>query len=164
MPKPKTVDMRRQARMAALQALFASDIKRAGAEKTGTEDSGDASCLDWLAQEDQLSQEAVEFAGWLLDGVGGKQASLDEVTQRYAPAWPVAQLALVDRNILRIALFELLHNPATPRKTAINEAVELAKVFGSESSARFINGVLGSVMSGLEMGELAAENPAPEGR
>ena len=147
-----------------LQALFASDIKSAGPENVDTEETSEASCLDWLAEENQLPAEAVEFAGWLLDGIGEKQASLDEVTQRYAPAWPVAQLALVDRNILRIALFELLHNHATPRKTAINEAVELAKVFGSESSARFINGVLGSVMSGLEMGELAAENPAPEGR
>ena len=159
MPNPKTVDLRRQARMAVLQALFALDIKN-----PKTENLNETSCLDWLAEEDQLPQEAVEFAGWLLDGVSGRQVALDDVTQRYAPAWPVAQLALVDRNILRIALFELLHNPATPRKTAINEAVELAKVFGSESSARFINGVLGSVMSGLEMGELAAENPAPEGR
>ena len=159
MAKPKTVDLRRQARMAALQILFASDIKN-----TGTGATGEASCLDWLTEEDELPQEAVEFASWLLDEIAEKQAALDDVTQRYAPAWPVAQLALVDRNILRIALFELLHCPATPRKTAINEAVELAKVFGSESSARFINGVLGSVMSGLEMGELAAENPAPEGR
>ena len=159
MPKPKTVDSRRQARIAALQSLFASDIKN-----TSTGDTGEDSCLKWLAEEDDLRPEVVEFARALLIGIAGKQAALDEVTQRYAPAWPVAQLALVDRNILRIALFELLHNPATPRKTAINEAVELAKVFGSESSARFINGVLGSVMSGLEMGELAAENPAPEGR
>lgn len=159
MPKSKTIDLRRQARMAVLQSLFASDIKT-----TKTRKSDDTSCLDWLANEDDLPQEAIELASWLFDGIVGKQAALDEVTQRYAPAWPVAQLALVDRNILRIALFELLHNPATPRKTAINEAVELAKVFGSESSARFVNGVLGSVMSGLEMGELAAEYPAPEGR
>lgn len=159
MPKPKTVDSRRQARIAVLQSLFASDIKN-----TSAGDTSEDSCLKWLAEEDALPPEVVEFASSLLIGIAGKQAALDEVTQRYAPAWPVAQLALVDRNILRIALFELLHNPATPRKTAINEAVELAKVFGSESSARFINGVLGSVMSGLEMGELAAENPAPEGR
>ena len=65
-------------------------------------------------------------------------------------------MALVDRNILRIALYELLYTPDIPNKTAINEAVELAKAFGSESSARFINGVLGSVMTGIEMGELAA--------
>ena len=83
---------------------------------------------------------------------------------RYAPAWPVSQLSVIDRNILRIALFELIYTPGTPRKTAINEAVELAKIFGSESSVRFINGVLGSAMSGLESGEIAAIEPVPEGR
>ena len=128
--------------MAVLQSLFALDIKNADQD----------SCLEWLVEEEYLPEDAVDFANRLFNGITARRAALDEVTQRYAPAWPVTQLALVDRNILRIALFELLHNPDTPRKTAINEAVELAKVFGSESSARFINGVLGSVMSGLEMG------------
>ena len=137
-----------------LQSLFALDIKN----------SDEDSCLEWLAEEDNLPEDAAEFANRLFNGIAPRRSALDEVTQRYAPAWPVTQLALVDRNILRIALFELLHNPDTPRKTAINEAVELAKIFGSESSARFINGVLGSVMSGLEMGELTADNPAPKGR
>tara|TARA_B100000315_G_scaffold205057_1_gene198662 strand:+ start:28 stop:297 length:270 start_codon:yes stop_codon:yes gene_type:complete len=89
---------------------------------------------------------------------------LDNVIERYAPAWPVDQLSLVDRNILRIALFELLFTPQIPRKTAINEAVELANVFGSESSSRFVNGVLGSVMAGLETGGLAPNDTATEGR
>jgi N utilization substance protein B len=139
--------------MAALQSLFAADIK----------DNLEESCLDWLTEEDSLSDETVILAERLFQGVAGNRPSLDEITHRYAPAWPVDQLALVDRNILRIALFELLHNTDTPEKTAINEAVELAKAFGSESSARFVNGVLGSVMSGLEMGELAPRSPAPEG-
>ena len=139
--------------MAALQSLFAADIK----------DNLDESCLDWLTEEDSLSDETAMFAEMLFRGVSGNRPSLDDITQRYAPAWPVDQLALVDRNILRIALFELLHNPDTPKKTAINEAVELAKTFGSESSARFVNGVLGSVMAGLETGELVTRNPAPEG-
>ncbi len=153
MPELKTADPRRQARMAVLQSLFALDIK----------DVDGHSCLDWLAQENSLPEKAADFANLLLDGVCGRRPSLDEVTQRYAPAWPVSQLASVDRNILRIALFELLHNPETPRKTAINEAVELAKTFGSDSSAKFVNGVLGSVMSGLETGELTADGAAPEG-
>ena len=89
---------------------------------------------------------------------------MDNVITRYAPAWPVSQLSVIDRNILRIALFELIYTPGTPRKTAINEAVELAKIFGSESSARFVNGVLGSAMSGLESGEIATIEPVPEGR
>ena len=154
MSKAKKVDLRRQARIAALQSLFAADIRN-GEEQ---------SFLVWLAEEDGLPEEAVNIANWLFDGVVQQRAALDDVTQLYAPARPVEQLASVDRNILRIALFELLYNPDTPRKTAINEAVELAKMFGSGNSAKFVNGVLGSVMSGLEAGELATGNTALEGR
>ena len=154
MAKVKSTDLRRKARMAALQCLFAADLKG---------DRGEAS-LRWLAGEDSLQAAAVDFAETLCRGVGDTRLDLDSVIQRYAPAWPVQQLPLIDRNILRIALFEMLYTPNVPRKTAINEAVELAKVFGSDSSARFVNGVLGSVMTGLEMGELAPGNATPEGR
>jgi N utilization substance protein B len=82
---------------------------------------------------------------------------LDTVIHKYAPAWPVDQLSVVDRNVIRIALFELLFRKDTPRKAAVNEAVELAKVFGSESSARFVNGVLGSIILDLDSGELVAD-------
>ena len=101
----------------------------------------------------------MEFADRLHHGVNEHRQGLDGLIGRFAPAWPVTQLPIVDRNILRIAIFELLHNPATPPKAAIDEAVELAKVFGSDSSARFVNGVLGSVMSSLESGDLAAPPP-----
>jgi len=140
--------------MAALQSLFAADVTSA----SGTDS------LEWLAIEDSLDPTAVSFAEGLLRGVTDNRPELDVVIQRYAPAWPVDQLPLVDRNILRIALFELLYTPKVPRKTAINEAVELAKAFGSESSARFINGVLGSAMAGLETGEIGAAKSSPEGR
>ena len=154
MPEVKPKDLRRKARMAALQSLFAEDVKGNHAEAS----------LEWLAGEDLLHVETVKFALSLVRGVEDSRSDLDNVIQHYAPAWPVAQLSLVDRNILRIALFELLNTPKVPRKTAVNEAVELAKVFGSDSSARFINGVLGSVMNGLEQGGIAPGNPAPEGR
>ena len=154
MPKVKDRELRRKARAAALQSLYASDI-------TGA--PGDAS-LEWLADEDSLQPESVGFAQGLAQGVTKSRPELDELIQRYAPAWPVDQLSSVDRNILRIALFELLHTPAVPRKTAINEAVELAKIFGSESSPRFINGVLGSVMAGLEMGDVSTSRSGAEGR
>ena len=140
--------------MVALQCLFATDIK-------GTWDD---SSLEWLLGEEPVPAAAAEFARSLLRGVIEHCPELDNLIQSYAPAWPVMQLSLVDRNILRIALFELLHNPITPRKTAVNEAVELAKMFGSESSARFVNGVLGSVMAGPELAELAAGGPTLEGR
>jgi N utilization substance protein B len=154
MAKVNTTDPRRKARMAALQSLFAADV---------TSNRGGVS-LDWLASEDALGSTAVGFAEVLVRGVTDSRPELDTIIRRYAPAWPVDQLPFVDRNILRIALFELLHTPKVPRKTAINEAVELAKVFGSESSTRFVNGVLGSVMAGLDTGEISAEETAAEGR
>ena len=154
MPEVKPKDLRRKARMAALQSLFAADVKGEGAEAS----------LNWLADEDLLQAATVKFASSLVRGVTKSRPDLDSVIQRYAPAWPVVQLSLVDRNILRIALFELLHTPNVPRKTAVNEAVELAKVFGSDSSARFINGVLGSVMAELDQEEIAPGDTGPEGR
>ena len=150
----KSTDHRRKARTVALQSLFASDIR----------DNRTEPSFEWLDEEEEVAQQALEFATTLLRGVFDARPDLDSLIGRYAPAWPVSQLSLIDRNILRIALYELLHNPGTPRKTAVNEAVELAKVFGSESSARFINGVLGSVMADLESGEVTTTGPVPEGR
>ena len=112
--------------------------------------------LRWLAGEDRLPEPVLEFARRITEGVTGRRPELDEMIQRYAPAWPVSQLAGVDRNALRIALYELLHSPDTPRRTAVNEAVDLAKEFGSESSGRFVNGVLGSVMAELDSVGLAS--------
>ena len=120
--------------------------------------------LEWLDEGEDLPRNSIPFAQELLGGVSKSRLGLDNVITRYAPAWPVSQLSVIDRNILRIALFELIYTPGTPRKTTINEAVELAKIFGSESSARFINGVLGSAMSGLESGEIATIESVPEGR
>lgn len=148
----KPVDHRRTARTVALQSLFAADIR----------DIRTTPSFDWLDEE--IAPNALDFANELILGVFGHCADLDGLIGRFAPAWPVSQLSLIDRNILRIALYELMHHSATPRKTAINEAVELAKVFGSDSSARFVNGVLGSVMADLESGELTTTVPMPEGR
>lgn len=140
--------------MVALQALYAFDIR-------GTLEEAP---LDWLTEEDPLPARARLFCQSLLEGVRSLQPELDTVIQRYAPAWPVGLLSIVDRNILRIALFELTCQVDTPPKTAVNESVELAKTFGSESSARFVNGVLGTVMTALESGELAPVQPVSEGR
>ena len=139
--------------MAALQSLFAADVRGIWIDPP----------LEWLDEEEDLPAGAEGFAQKLLTGVSKSRLGLDNVITRYAPAWPVSQLSVIDRNILRIALFELIYTPETPRKTAINEAVELAKLFGSGSSARFVNGVLGSAMSGLESGEITPVEPVPEG-
>lgn len=140
--------------MAALQSLFSADVRGAWNDPP----------FQWLDEDEVLPVSIQEFAQKLLTGVSKSRSGLDNVITRYAPAWPVSQLSVIDRNILRIALFELIYTPETPRKTAINEAVELAKVFGSGSSARFVNGVLGSAMSGLESGEIAPIETVPEGR
>ena len=154
MVRVKYTDQRRRSRTAALQSLFAADVRGIWNDPQ----------LEWLDDDEALPDSTIDFAQKLLSGVSKNRSGLDNVITRYAPAWPVSQLSVIDRNILRIALFELIYTPGTPRKTAINEAVELAKIFGSESSARFVNGVLGSAMSGLESGEIAAIEPVPEGR
>ena len=146
MPRVKSTDMRRRGRVAALQCLFASDFGGAARGES----------LDWLAEEDQLPARVLEFARQILQGVTDHRPDLDDLIQRYAPTWPVSQISPLDRNALRIAIFELLHSPETPPKTAVNEAVDLAKEFGSESSARFVNGVLGSVMAEMESARSAS--------
>ena len=149
-PARKEMDPRRTARTVALQSLFAADITgaREGRARRTAPD------YEWMDEE--FDRTIMELAGRLHQGVCEHWPGLDSLIGRYAPAWPVPQLPIVDRNILRIAIFELLHNPATPRKTAVDEAVEMAKAFGSDSSARFVNGVLGSIMAGLESGEIPA--------
>lgn len=86
-----------------------------------------------------------QFVQDLLNGIIEKQVELDEKLQPMAPEWPISQIARIDRNVLRIGLFELIYmKESVPPKVAINEAVELAKAFGSENSSKFINGVLGT--------------------
>ena len=88
-----------------------------------------------------------QFASVLLHGVILHKSSLDAVIQEIAPEWPIDQMAPIDCNILRMAAFEILFDGSAPPKVAINEAVELAKTFGSDSSSRFVNGVLGTLLS-----------------
>jgi len=127
--------IRRKARIVALQVLFEVDL--AG------HDAGEA--LAWRLEEVSLNQEGVDFAGELVQGVLTNRDKIDSIIQSRAPAWPVSQIAVIDRNILRLAIFEILINNKVPVKAAINEAVELAKSFGSDNSPKFINGVLGTV-------------------
>lgn len=88
-----------------------------------------------------------EFAWKIVKGVVEHMKEIDQVISKYAPEWPLEQVALIDRNILRIGLFELLYadKNEVPSKVAINEAIELAKNYGGQNSSRFINGVLGTV-------------------
>jgi N utilization substance protein B len=126
---------RRRARSIALQALYEFDFTQHSTEYT----------LGCRLREYPLPEAATSFTFHLVEGVREHVSQLDQVMAELAPEWPVDQIAVVDRNVLRIAIFELLFDSDTPPKVAINEAVELAKMFGSDSSPRFVNGVLGSL-------------------
>ena len=128
--KPRT-----RARSMALQALYEIDV-------TG---HLPGEVIDARIHETDLDAEIIEFARLIVVGVAPLFAVLDEHIAAHAPEWPLDQVAIVDRNILRIALWEFAVYGKTPLKVAINEAVEMAKVFGSDSTPRFVNGVLGSL-------------------
>jgi len=128
--KPRT-----RARSIALQALYEIDV--------ASHDPG--TVLADRFQEEELEPELVEFASQIVAGVHPMAETLDRFIAEHAPEWPLDQVAFVDRNILRIALWEFAVYEHTPIKVVINEAVELAKTFGSDSTPRFVNGVLGSL-------------------
>jgi len=100
-----------------------------------------------LLEEKALPDEAADFAESLVNGILQNKENIDDVIRRFAPAFPVNQIAPIDRNILRLAIFEILFDNRVPMKVAINEAVELAKSFGGDTSQKFVNGVLGSVVT-----------------
>ena len=132
------IKQRRHARHLALQVLFEVDL--VGHTPGQVVD-------DHLAQEEAPAEQCANFLRWLVSGVVTRKPELDAIIKKYAPDWPVDQLAVIDRNILRMALFEIgCHDSDTPPKVVINEAVELAKTFGGDSSPRFVNGVLGSAL------------------
>ncbi|MGQ9598838.1 MAG: transcription antitermination factor NusB [Anaerolineae bacterium] len=128
--------VRHRARIAALQALYEIDCTS----------HAPAVVVEQRLAEVQLPETGRDFARELVLGVWRNRERLDVLIARYAPEWPVDQIAVIDRNILRIAIYEILMHHDTPTKVAINEAVELAKLFGSDSSSRFVNGVLGSLV------------------
>ncbi|MEA3398823.1 MAG: transcription antitermination factor NusB [Patescibacteria group bacterium] len=90
------------------------------------------------------------FVQNVIDGVIAHLAEIDKYITKYATEWPLEQITIVDRNILRIGVFELIFNDDIPAKVAINEAIEIAKTFGSESSGKFVNGVLGAIYKDME--------------
>jgi len=98
------------------------------------------------------------FVNFLIAGVINKSSSIDNEIVKSAPEWPIEQISLIDKSILRIAIFELLYSVNVPPKVAINEAVELSKQFGGENSSKFINGVLGTVYDNNEKTANEQEN------
>jgi len=146
------VKIRRRARVVALQALFEVD----------TAHHEPARSFEARLEENPLPTPATDFSRELLYGVLRNMAHLDEVIQRIAPEWPIEQMAPIDRNILRLAAYEIMSDADTPPKVVINEAVELAKIFGSDSSSRFVNGVLGTLLTNRS--QLAPIAPTNQGK
>ncbi len=126
---------RRKARAFVLQILYEIDSVTHDVEEV----------VERYLEEADLSEENKDFVRELVRGVTGNREAIDSNIRRFAPAWPVDQISLVDRNILRLAIFEILFDNEVPVKVAVSEAVELAKKFGSENSGKFVNGVLGAV-------------------
>jgi len=126
---------RRKARALALQMLYEIDTVGHKVEEVVTR----------LLAEAGLPEENATFTRELVNGVIQNKKDIDRHIRNFAPAWPIEQIPAIDRNILRLAIFEVLLDNKVPVKVAINEAVELAKTFGSENSSKFVNGVLGSV-------------------
>jgi len=129
------IGARRKARAIALQALY--EIDSAGHDV-------EAVVTRFLA-EGGLSEGNDAFVRELVSKVIQNKEKIDHNIQKFATAWPIEQIQVVDRNILRLAIFEILFDNKVSVKVAINEAVELAKKFGSDNSSKFVNGVLGSV-------------------
>ena len=132
---------RSRARERALQALYQVDL--AGAEPL------DALVNAWKSEEESPDAESLAFAEELVKGVCAHLAEIDQRIEATSHHWRVERMAKVDRNVLRLAVFELTLTPATPRKVVLNEAVELAKTFGSEESGAFINGILDKIAGSL---------------
>lgn len=145
---------RRRARRVTLETLYEYDLA----------DHSPGEILQYRLQDHPMESAGVEFASYLVQGVIEHQDDLDKLIARYAPEWPLEQMAIIDRNILRIAIFEFLIDGGTPVKVAINEAVELAKTYGSDSAPRFVNGVLGSLADQIPelRAEVLAVAPTPE--
>ena len=128
---------RRKARVVAFQALFEIDAVDHDPEKV----------ISGLLASEKLAEDNISFIRELVSGVLVNETEIDNYIKEYAPAWPIQQLSVADRNIMRLAIFEIMFDNVTPVKVAIDEAVELAKSFGGEHSSKFINGVLGSISS-----------------
>jgi len=132
-------NVRHRARVAAMQSLFELDVTDHPLEST----------LERRLDDESLPDDAAEFTRRIVRGAWERRDYLDQVIEQAAPNWPIYQMPAIEKAILRLAIWELLLNEQdpTPEKAAINEAVELAKHYGGENSSRFVNGVLGTVVS-----------------
>lgn len=137
--------IRRKAREIALQVLYQLDISQGNPKEV----------LDLHWENFRPSPKTLEYCKRLIDGVKTHQAEIDRVIEEHSEHWTLKRMATIDRNILRMAVFELLYCPDIPFKVAVNEAIELAKKFSTDESFAFINGILDQIHGRKEM------NPPP---
>jgi N utilization substance protein B len=135
---------RRRAREAALQMLYQTEIGRASVHE--------AIATYWPAHDpdDELSDTLREFANGLVRGTVGRMAEIDAMLTSHAQNWRVARMAVIDRLVLRLAVYEMLAEPATPSRVVINEAIEIARSYSGDEAVPFVNGVLDSVRKELK--------------
>lgn len=134
---------RHLARSIVLQTLFQWDFN-------GKDNGKIANILENNLTEFGAGLKEDEFINQLINGVVNNLETLDNIITEYAPDWPVEQITVVDRNILRMGIYELVYDKEIPPKVAINEAIELAKSYGGPASGKFVNGVLGSIYKNME--------------
>ncbi len=137
-----------------MQALYEVDISG----------HSPAAALEERLSDEPMEQNLAEFSRQIVFGVLPIVEKLDNFIAQHAPEWPMDQVAVIDRNILRIALWEFAVAGVTPIKVAINEAIEMAKIFGSDSTPRFVNGVLGSLAVRQDEIKHSFGTPQPPGQ
>ncbi|AEH45734.1 NusB antitermination factor [Thermodesulfatator indicus DSM 15286] len=127
--------LRRKAREIAVQILYQADVAGVPFNEAFATYEGYFN----------PSPKVLEFAKELVNGVAEKQEEIDKIIEKYAKHWKLSRMSATDRNILRLATYELLYRPDIPERVSINEAIELAKSFGSDESASFVNGILDAI-------------------
>ena len=134
----RATDPRHLARVLALQELFSKDFNK---DSVNT----DTIPLTELIELDEITEYDTKLYEKIKEGVIDNNTEIDSIITKYAPQWPLNQIKLVDLQILRIAIFEGFIGKITPPKVALDEAIEIAKEFGGETSSKFVNGVLGAI-------------------
>ncbi len=138
---------RSKSRELALQALFYMDVRQDGSEKA----------LDLFCQCLEPPGKALPFFHRLVRGVMEYSARIDEIIERFSDNWRINRMACVDRNVLRLAVYELIFCEDIPPKVSINEAIDVGKKFGGEESGSFVNGIMDGIRIALDNGELLLE-------
>lgn len=130
---------RRTAREIVLKTLFARDLSRNEPQEV----------LEHVFAEEKVDEGDKEFSRYLVKGIVSRQDAIDDLIRKYSIEWDLNRMAAVDRNIMRMAIFEILFSPNVPEAVAANEAIEIAKQYGSDESAKFVNGILGKIIKDL---------------